>query len=51
MTEEQYLRRERECIAEYDGKLTREHAEWVADQEAKERASGVIPPDHQRETL
>jgi hypothetical protein len=37
MTEGEYLIRERECIAEYDGNLTREQAETLARQEAEKR--------------
>lgn len=39
MTEEEYQRRERECIAEYDGGLTREQAEHLAAREIKPQAS------------
>lgn len=37
--DELYLRRERECIAEYDGGLTREQAEHLAAREIKPQAS------------
>lgn len=40
MTDEEYIRRERECIAEFDGGLTREQAEKLADDEAKSRSPG-----------
>jgi hypothetical protein len=37
MIEADYLRRERECIAEYDGKLSRENAQRLAHYEQRQQ--------------